>query len=360
MTLSLILNGEKYHNFVQAQVTRDMDDAASSFSFTATTNGNWRAIPVVEGDIISVDADNTKILTGYVDEYEMSYSGDNHSIKVSGRSLTSDLIDSTVGPVPEYKKINLIDLCKEVAADFRTSVISNVDKKDIPDFEDILSPETGQTGFEFLESFARKRQVLLTDDENGNLVLTRATDKVSDIAIKSVLGAIDNNVISASRKVNTANLYHEYIAQSQMNPINLQEFDTSYDLTSEVGKAFDGTIRQERRYEFYTEETTDFTGTPDSIFTLRDRAQWELSIRRARNFTYRCIVFGHSSNGIVWQPNMLHQITDEKANLNGIYLCKKVIYSYGLDTGSITSLDFTTKKAYTLVEDKDFALFEEL
>jgi prophage tail gpP-like protein len=353
MTLAIRLNGNDYSGFTDAQVVRDMEKAASTFSFNATVGiSNFRTnfIPIRAGDFVEIIADGTfLIMSGYVDEEGESYDDKSHEVNIKGRSKTQDFIDSTVGAIKEFETISLFDLTKLVASDFGVSVVNQT--SGLKALDDISSAETGQTGFEFIEAYARKRQVLLTDNGKGELVLTRASNKLSQNSLANIVGGKQNNIKRGNRTLNIANLFYEYIAQSQMNPINATEFDTPQDLAEQVGITNDTEIRTTRRYEFYTEETTE-------SFTLEDRAKWELSVRRARQFVYNCTVQGHSFNGLLWEPNIRHQIDDEFANIFGQFLCKRVIYRYSLEGGSQTELFFTNKNAFTLQSDLDKIILE--
>lgn len=347
MTLQIRLNGNLYKNFTEATVNSSMEAAASTFSFKSTVGiGNGRAnlSPIRAGDFVEIIADEKySIMTGYVDKEGVEYDAKSHTVSATGRSKTQDLIDSTVGAVKEYENANLIDIAREVAADFDVDVISNV--ADIKPFPDIASAQVGQTGFKFLESLARKRQVLLTDDGQGRLILTRASTELSRNGLRNIVGDPGNNILKANRETDASKLFNEYIAQGQGNPIDKSEFKTPKDLAEAAGFAYDAAIRQQRRFEFYTEETTE-------SFTLADRASWELSIKRARSFLYRCTVQGHSFNGLLWKPNIIHQIDDEFAAIFGQYLCKAVTYNYGME-GSTTELIFVNKNAFTLQAEKD-------
>ena len=357
MTLAIRLNGVDYDGFTDAQVERDIEAAASSFAF-ATTATSDNFIPIREGDKVEIIVDNDhKILTGYVDDYDLQYNKEMHTILIKGRSLTEDIIDCSVPNIIDYDKIDLFSLAKKVADHFNITVINNVGK--FKDFEFIIGSETGQTSFDFLEPFARARQTLLTDDVNGNLVLTRSSGILSPIELKSIIGSNENNIKKGSRRVSTSELYHTYIAQTQEYPIDWTEVSdyTAEEKIEELGVAIDDEIRSTRVLDFYTEEFTD-------IFTLEDRAKWEMSIRRARNFLYSCTVQGHSTtdgdNPIIWQPNIIHQIDDDFANLHGQYFCKKVLYKYDLTNGSETELIFTIKNAYTLESEKDKFILEDI
>jgi prophage tail gpP-like protein len=346
MTLAIRKDGVDFGNFVSIEVGLNLETVASSFSFNATASED-ELLPILESDYIEIIADDSfTILTGTVDKYSVNYNKDSHNIVVTGRSLLSDLVDSTVVGFQEYDKINFVQLCQNVIDDLKidVKVINNAGV--IKDFESVAAAETGQTAFEFLEPFARKRQVLLTTNGAADLVITRGSNILSNNSLQHLIDDNSNNINSATKEINIAPLYNKYIAQGNMNPIDFSEFNSVQDLVDQVGIAIDSEIREQKVYEFFVEQTSDAD-------TLQKRAEWELSLRRARSFVYNCTLQGHSANGEVWKPNVLHHINDDFANINDILLCNKVIFKYDLKKGSTTELQFAQKNAYTLQAEKD-------
>lgn len=350
MTLSIRLAGEEFDGFTNAHVTRNFEELSSSFAF-ATSSTKSQILPIREGDLVEIVADGKHIVsTGHIDEYTVDYDATSHNISVKGRSKTADLIDSTI-QAKEYDNLSFIDICKDIAKKFKIDAISEVDDSLI--IRNTAKPEIGTTAFKFLEKFARTKQVILTDDVHGNLVITRASSKVSEYSLQNLIGAIDNNILSASRTVNVSNLFGKYIVRNQINPIIAKEFLTAKELTEQFHILVDENIRESRVYEFYSEESADTK-------TLSDRVLWEQTIRLARNFQYQCTIFGHTIAGELVLPNIHYRIDDDFAQLHKQYFCNKVEYKYGLDTGSVSTMYFTHKDAYSLKEqDKSDSIFEQ-
>lgn len=373
MSLSISLNGINYKGWDEAVVVRNIEAVASSFSFS-TTRSSEINIPIKEGDKVQILVDNKYIiLTGWVDEIDESYDPKTHTIKITGRSLTSDLVDCSVPFVKDYEFISLFDLCKIVAKPFNIEVVDKVGLDVLFDvfgqinyvtpLRDIISSELGQTAFKFLELYARNRQVLLTDDELGNLVIARATTLVSKNTLRNIVGDPKNNIKSGRRKVNISDLYGQYTAQLFGYPIDLAYArlgvspldagdDPLEDVLEDSATVFDEEIRATRLYEFFPEEDIDEAALPA-------RAEWEKAIRRSRNFTYTAVIQGHSANDEVWTENMLYPIRDVIAKINGEYLCKKITYKFSVKGGSESILDFTTKNAYTLESGLDKIIIDE-
>lgn len=351
MTLSINLNGNEYNDFISAEVTVDMEAISRGFSFISSARKSG-LLPIKPGDIVEVIADGKhKILTGIVDKKTFSYDSENHNISISGRSKTSILVDSTA-PAFSADSIDFVDFCKNICSQFGIDVVNNAG--DIKIIEDYIAPEIGQSAFEFIESIARKRQVLLTDDEEGRLVITRSTkDDAKYYFQNKISNSSGNNILSATGSIDQSLLFGFYIAQSDGDPISISDFNSIEEFIENVGIAKDRSINPLRVLEFYTEESTD-------SFTLEQRAIWEKNYRRGRSFNYVIDIQGHSNLESYWKVNTRYGIIDDFGQLDDSYLCKKCIYSYsvGNKSGSRTSMQFTIKDAFSLIESKDKILQE--
>jgi len=344
MSLSIVLAGDEYKDFKSAHVERNIETACSFFEFVATVSEN-KLMPIHESDSVKILADGELILTGWVDSYTINYDHNSHTVNIKGRSRTQDLVDCSAPSVKEYEKIGFYALVEDVCKKFGIAVINNI-ADPIDPFLDIESSELGQTAFSFLEPFAKRRQVLLTDDEYGRLVITRGAKEKSGLQLKNILNGKDNNIKSGARKTDVSSLYSQYGALMQDYPLDLTDFTTIAELLEDSGAATDFEIRPARKLEFYTEEETE-------AFNLTDRANWEKSIRRARAFTYSCTVQGHTYKDELWKTNILYKVFDDFTQVHTELLCKRITYNYSVHEGSTTTLYFTFKTAYTLEAEKE-------
>jgi prophage tail gpP-like protein len=349
MSLKIRLNGQTFTDFISAQVLMSIETAASSFAFTSSAQID-NLFPIKEGDLVEILADDKLISTGHVEDVGVTYDAQSHTIEVKGRSLLADLIDSTVGSIKEFTgQVNLVDVARAVLDGLGLTSIKIINKAGtIKNFnaEDITSAETGKNAFEFVELYARKRQVLITTDGDGNMVLVKGSGVASVNRFKNIQVANDNNVLSARLTSSNASLFNQYIAQSQLNPVNLDEGVTTESVSGQVGVATDSSIRTTRTLEFNSEESSDSV-------TLNDRAAWESNIRRARAKNYIAVVQGHSASDEAWEPNKLYKVDDDFCGVHGTLLSREVAYRYDLQNGSTTEINMTNRKAYTLQAEED-------
>lgn len=350
MSLSIQRNGENYVNFKDAMCSISMENVCGHFSFTSSPDEN-NSFPVKVDDPVNFLADGIKAMTGYVEALTGSDDKETNDILLSGRGKLCDLVDSTLKEPKEFSgKVSLAYIVETVLADIGLDVEVIEDFTTPPElFEDwdIESPEIGQSGFDFIEKLARKRQVLLTSDKDGNLVLTRASDTIFPAQLKKKKGNQDNNILSSSLTIDHSKVYNTISVAGQLNPLNQAANVRPKDLVSIVSSsAVNSNIRTSRGLIINAEESSDG-------FTANQRAIWEANIRRARSLTYAPVVQGHSVNGQLWIPNVIVSVDDDFRGLHGDMRIKTVTYLASLEEGSTTRLELTYKDAYSLQAEQE-------
>lgn len=344
MSLTLKLNGAEYINFMSAKVARSVDVLTGAFSFVSSADKN-NLFPVRVGDTIEVLADGVLVLTGYVEGLQVHYNVNSHAITVNGRGVLADLIDSSLKGSKEFTgSVTLASIARTILDDLGLTSVDIVNNAGtISSFSDtdITSADIGQPAFEFLELFARKRQVLLNEDAEGNLVLARGGAGSAPAKILNQVSSNDNNVVQANFGLDYKNRYNQYLVRSQLNPLYQELGITPGDVSDQRGSAQDAEIRGTRFFEMNAEESQD-SGSAG------ERALWEANIRKARSFNYNVQLYGHTIDGRVWEPNTLVKVQDDFCNINAEILIKSVELVYSTDNGSITNLVCAPKDAYQL------------
>ncbi len=350
MSMEIRLNGIDLVNFSEVSVFRSMETVSGSFSFSSTADEQNR-LPVREGNRIEIVVDENTVMTGFIEGIESNASPDSHDFLASGRDVTGDLYDSTVGDIKEFTgSVQLIDICKAVVAGinlFNTDVINEIPitENPIEPFSewDITSADIGMTAFEFLEPFARKRQVILNTDGFGNLILARNTGIKFPASLKT---GENGNFINARKVIDNTQRFNIYTAHSQLNPIRMTVGTKPSEIVQQKGLAEDPEIRSSRIYAFNAEESSD-------SFTAKDRAIWESNFNRARSLSYSGTVQGHSTNRTIWIPNRLIDVDDSFNDIQATLLIRSVRYNSSLDLGNNTTLEMTYRSAYTLQAEAD-------
>lgn len=353
MAIQIRVNGQVYENFISASVSSSLKTLSGSFSLAVSANER-ELLPIKMSDTIEILIDDNVVLSGYLDKLSGDHSSSSHTISLTGRDKTADIIDSTVSSKKEYKgPFSLKKLIENVLRDSGIKDIKVIDEVgNLDNFtkSDSISAEIGQTIFDFIDTYASKRQVLLTTDGLGNLVITRGASENSGITLVKLKSdpTKRNNILSSSINIDNSQRFNKYIVQTQANPIFSLSSSSPEKDTNINSSAIDSEIRASRVLEFQAEESlTDATA--------KQRAEWEANLRRSNSFTYTAVVQGHSYAEGIWKVNTLVAVIDEYWDISSDgLLVSDIEYSYGLD-GTLTKLTFVYPESYTVQAELDQA-----
>lgn len=347
-------NGQRYTGWKRATVSRSIENLCATFSFN-TTASLGTEFPVKLGEECKIFVDGILFLTGWVEKINVRLSSDAHHISVHGRDRTNDLVDSQLGENIEFQTdTTLKKIVEKVLKELNLSKIQVIDRFNLKMPSDIETDSMGVTGFEFIERFAKKKQVLLTTNGDGDIVFERSnTDKYNTILSTEKLVAatiLESHVVYDDTK-----RFNEYNCIGQTNN-GAQAFLTDSALakanlnTNIEGKVKDKDIRTSRKYFFQPEDNGDDT-------TNLERAKWEANYRRSQSMVYNCTVQGFKpiDDDGIWEINKQLQIIDEFTNINSInstLLVTSVTFSQNVDGGSKTLLTCKTNDAYKAIVNK--------
>lgn len=347
--MRLKVNGIEYENFTDASCDIRLDALCRSFSFSAAAP-EYTPLPFTGGENCEVIVDGETVLVGHIEVVSVSYDAGSHNISIQGRDNLSDLVDSTLGAMEDIRAdgLTLKKLIEAVIKKLGLSirVIDEANPKAFNMAEDLAAPEPGDNAFAFIEKYSRKRQVLITSNAAGNLVITTNRGIRADGRIQHFIGAEDNNVLSSSFTYDITGRYRSYRVVSGQNPVTLNmagDTDIS-SIVDQNGSAIDSEIRTGRQLVIVSE-------APFGGVDCAARAKWEADIRKARGLTYSVKVPGWRvgiDTGALWQVNRVYQIVDDYAGKFEPMLCNSITFSYDAQSGSETSLGFVRRNAYTL------------
>lgn len=352
--MRLAVDGVQYENFLSASCELRLDALSSVFTFTASSPGK-QPLPFKGGEACEVYVAGEKVLTGNIEVVDVNYDGQRHVITVSGRDKTADLLDSTIDVIDDIRGegLTLKQLIQKVIAQLGLDiqVIDQVKPAPYNAAEDLAAPEAGDNAFDFIEKYSRKRQVLLTSDADGNVVIAKNSGVRAPGGVQHIIGAEDNNVISSSFSYDTTGRYNVYKLASGLNPValNLTGDTDLASVVSQSGGIFDSEIRTGRQLILISEN-------PFSDGSCEDRAKWEADIRRARGLVYSATVPLYrvgGATGDLWQINRIYQIVDDFVGKIEPMLCNSVRFSLSNDEGSNTTLGFVGQNAYKLFTPPD-------
>ena len=349
MIFNIKINEGVFENFSEASLFRSIEMGCAEFKFLAT-NSKKQVFPFGKGASCEVLIDKNKLLTGFINTVGGNYDAVTHNVFLIGRDKTQDLIDSSINGILDLKgKNNLIDVIKRI---LRMNNITGIDVKSefaIAPFgaNEKVTSEPNENAFSFIEKLCRRRQVLFTTNEDGDIVLTRAGSNRYSTILQSSVTSKENNLLSASFQDSDQERYNTYLVFTQGNLLSGTNDDTV-----EIKKgspAIDKNIRASRILRINTELSNE-------IQTLGERAIWESNIRRVRAFQYNCRIRGYyldRANTILVKPNNIITVNDEMLGIKKDLLIKSCRYVKSIRNGSYTDLQLVNKDAYTLQASQD-------
>lgn len=343
----LIIDNVPCFNFKSIQISRSIENFCGTFSFTATA-ADQQAFPIRRGAYAVVTINGEPVVTGWVETISPSISATDHMVNIGGRDVTCDLVDSTLAAdsVELTTPVTLVSIIQQVldALGLELEIVNNVPSLEPYGADDLVACEAGQGAFDFIEQHARKKQVLITTDGRGRIVIARAETTQAAFRLTNMIGNSSNNVLDSSAVYDDSQRFNRYIVQSQGNMVGANsfgesDFDDIVNVTSQA--AIDNQVRRGRVLHLVAENSA-LSGT------AFDRATWEASVRKARSMTYSANVDGITDyDDMPHAFNRLIMVEDFACDISARMLIKSVAFSIS-DGGADTSFELATEGSYTL------------
>lgn len=353
--MKLVVDGESYVNFSRVEVATQLNAMSRSFSVDFEMD-DATTIPFSKGQKVKISIDDERILTGFIETITIKNKQKERSYTVSGHDKMIDVVQSNLDQFGEIGLTTVAGACRRIlkylGIDAKVIELTKPSPFD-PDFE-IISPEAEDTAFQFLARIAARRQVLLTSDGDGNMVITQGIgSRVNGFIINRRKPNNDRNNVETMDFVSSdADRFGLYTTEFQQNPGASGGAHTPEQTAGASVALRDEDIRPTRRRAIASVSVEDFA-------TARARATWDANLKRAEGLSYK-VKLGtfRDLDGAIWRDNTAPKVQDEFAGINTRMLIKGV--QYILDgEGETTKLNFTHSGAFqaelALIEDIDFA-----
>ena len=279
----LEVNGLRYQGFTDVNVVKSIENLAGQFTFSTTvkdgfTSATESGITFLTGNLgtlqndlkvqdkVKIYIDDTLLISGFIEDLSIAYSADSHSISIAGRDKTGDLIDSSIIQ-KSYSQRGFVKLIEMVLKDnghTSISVINDVANLSNLEANEIIKTEKGDSIATFLDRYAKKLQVLLITNEDGNLVITREGADLAIGALISEIKGYNNNILSANISVNTNERFRYIEVYSQSS-----NDDYTASSVNQSAIAIDSVIRDTRRKRVTMSTATKKLKTTKNMTTRR-------------------------------------------------------------------------------------------
>ncbi len=334
---TLKVDGVVYGGWKSLRVSRSMEQVADSFDFS--TSDRWKegavARPIRPGAPCTVAYAGQTVVKGYVDEVSMDYSATQHSIRVSGRSLAGELVDTTWlpanGNASQWSGQTLMQVAVTLAGTYGVAVATDLNDVELGGPFKNVAMNPGESVWSFLEKLAGHRGVRFVSQSDGSLLITRAGLVDSGGAIE--LGV---NTLSAQGRLS----HRERFRLTRVRGQAATEERWDPQLVSEAD-AYDGEIRTTRHRLIIA------SGQVSKTECLA-RALWQTAVSRGRAQSVTYTVQGwHNPTGL-WQINTRVPVRDSYQGIDDKRLI--VTTDFVLDeSGSRTEITLMPIEAFQMI-----------
>ncbi len=321
-----------YTSWTDIAVSKRIDTLSATFSFSLVDEWSTEKIswPFRPGLPVVASLQKKPVVTGFIDDMQISFDKESRSISLSGRDNTGDLVDCAAGINSsfEFLKQTLYQIATALVKPFGIAIIDQA--SDQTTF-DRWTVDPGETVFENLERAARKIGVLFRSDGKGNLVIEKIGKYRADTALIE-----GQNIIGGSANYDVSNSFSEYIVQGQGN-----DRDGGGAASTEVeGRSRDTSVNRFRPHVVIADGDLDQG-------KAQKRANWEATVRAGRSTTITVTTQGwQQQSGRLWDVNLIVSLHSPFLGVSADMLIVGTDFIYNDDDGTITILELSRSDAY--------------
>jgi len=335
--LSLNIDGIAYEGWTAVSVSLSMENLSGSFQLSMTDPDGSGATRIRPNDPCTVLINGQIVITGYVDKVTPSFDESSHQLVVTGRDKAGDLVDSSVvNGTGQYNNQKLDAIIRKVAEPFGINVESKVSTKKLETF----NVDQGATGLETIQKLAKKGGFLVISDGKGGIQITRSGSESMETAL--VQG---QNILAANCEYDASKNYSEYHVKGQKQG---KDTDTVKRIAHNKAIVENEFVNRYRPLLIIDDGQSDET-------SVKDRARWEASIRRAKATKAEITVVGWQENpgtGAIWGINKLVKVESSLLGINDMMLISSVNFTLD-ENGELARITVTPPAAYSgIASDK--------
>lgn len=324
-TVSLKVGGVEWTGWKSCQVARGVENLAGTFALglaSRTAEGSM-VLPIAPGMDCVLSSNGDPICTGWVDSVQRQLTSSDHSIQVDGRDKTCDLVDcSAVHSPGAWKGMSLSALIRELCAPFGIEVALEGDEgAAFKDFK--INP--GETVAAAMQRLLKQRELLAVPDGRGGLRLANIGGETHTGTLREGLGVLESGFSSKA-----AERFSDYIVDGQKKGTD----DSFGEACSVRGEVKDPEITRYRPMLIRS-------GQQGEAAYMRQRAQWEMTTRKAKGTEVKVKVQGwRDEGGTLWTPGWLVSVDLPTLEISQDLLIADVTLTKSMDG---TTADLTLK-----------------
>lgn len=322
---SLIVDGTVYKGWTTLQAVSAIDAIAGEFAISAEQSGD---IMIYPGASAVLKLKNQIVCSGYISRAGADLSTTDCGLTLGGADKTVDLAEcSAIAEPDEWFNLNLHEIAAKLCSPFKIKVVNQVG--DTGETFKSFKIQPGESVFDALDRAAKARAILVTSNETGNLVLTRAG--LNGTAESLIYG---ENILKAAFSADWSNRFSDYTVKNQTSLI-----DDTQESANATGTSRDLNVKRYR-------PLLQVVQNAEAGVSVSDMAAWEASVRSGCCAGIDITVQGWAqSDGVLWRKNTLSRVSIPRWGVDAKLLIKQVAFS--LDkAGAKTKLTLVSPAAY--------------
>ena len=324
----LIVNDRIFSGWESVKVRRSVEAVAGAFDLTISDR--WADLsepwPIFVGDECAVKFGKETVILGYVDDVSTDEGAGAHTMTVSGRDKTADIVDCSV-TAKEYSKQKLEAIARDQCATVGVSVSVQASTGGAIDK---FATQPGETILEALARAAKGKRVLLTSNAKGELAITKAG--VDKVGVTLEMGV---NIKKITVRTSGKERFTKYVVLGQVDGDRGGAASWGVE-----GRAADKYLKRTRPLVIVADDTATqaYVGA---------RAAWEAKTRAGKASTVVVVVQGwRTPDGLLWRPNSLVPVKAKRHRVDGELVISDIEYSLG-DDGTTATMTLKRRDAYT-------------
>jgi prophage tail gpP-like protein len=294
--LNIKTGGKTLSGWLNFRVVRSVEHCPSGFAVALTERypDGLHQTAVEPFNSCEVFLSGDKVLTGYIDHYQPVMHAQDHQAGINGRSKTEDLVDCSV----DIEKVGWQISAATVGAAAKKICDPYGIEVSLPDGDVALDTSypfpvmPGMTCWQLLEELARAAQMLIWDDAEGRLVLSKVGTKRAGSAIVE-----GENAEIAGALFDGSQRYSDIWVVAQA-PVQGTDGHVGY-----FAKAQDKDVPRRRVHMI----VMDMPGPNEKW--AKQRAEWEIARRYGRSRQIQVTVVGwRDGKDQLWTPNTIARV----------------------------------------------------
>jgi len=299
--LTLQVGNQQLSGWQRVQVVRSMDSVPASFDIQVTEKyPNTADVDLQAGQPCTVTIGGDLVLTGYVDAYTAEVNASTHTVRITGRSKSQDLVDCSAfigdrdAPSFQVKSGTALSIAQAIAKPYGVTIQSMAgDGASVLQFNINL----GETCWEIIDRLIRVSGFVAYDMPDGSLMLARAgTDKMASGF------AIGQNIEQANISYSMSGRFSDY--QGEFLAV------VTYGVGGQLTDSSAGPVQHDQGVPRFRKRFVVSEQMSDGISLAAQRALWERNHNygRSQMFNVTCDSWRDSA-GKLWAPNHLAPIS---------------------------------------------------